>query len=324
MNKKNQGVAVTALICLLLIAGILWVYYSAVFGETKQEKKKEISVVLYYNGSNGWESLMEGLKQAEDDFSVSINYVMAKEGMSGEEQMALVQKEIEDGAQGILLAASDSMTDYQAIQAEAFPVPIITIESCFDSSSYTHISADDYEMGQTLGKALLEDFSGDKELHILVIEEYMERDSVNKRAQGLYDALGDSVMVKKMKRSSQSADLSHFIETLIQNSGEEIDAVVALSKETLQILCGLDADIMENIRLYGIGNTASIVAAMDKGRVERLVFQNEFNIGYMGVKTLMAEMGGIRGTVSDIDFYCVEKKDIYETQYERLLFPIVE
>ena len=130
MNKKNPGVAVTALICLLLIAGILWVYYSAVFGETKQEKKKEISVVLYYNGSNGWESLMEGLKQAEDDFSVSINYVMAKEGMSGEEQMALVQKEIEDGAQGILLAASDSMTDYQAIQAEAFQVPIITIESC--------------------------------------------------------------------------------------------------------------------------------------------------------------------------------------------------
>lgn len=322
MNKKNPGVAITAFICLVLIAGVLWAYYSAVFGETKPEKKKEISVVLYYSGSNGWESLMEGLKQAEDDFSVTINYVVAKEGMSGEEQMELVQKEIENGAQGILLAATDSMTDYQSMRAEGFPVPIVTIESSLDSSSYTHISADNYEMGQTLGNALLEDFSHGEPPHVIVIEEYMERDSVNKRAQGLYDALGDTAKIEKIKCPNQSPDLLHFLETSIRNGGEGADVVVALSKESLQILCGLD--IMRGKKLYGIGNTASIVAAMDKGRVERLVFQNEFNIGYIGVKTLMAEIRGIYGTGSDIDFYCVEKKDIYETQYERLLFPIVE
>ena len=304
MFKKNQGVVTTACICLLFIVAVLWAYYGAVFGEKKPEKKKEISVVLYYSGTNGWESLMQGLKQAEDDFSVNINYVIAKEGMGSEAQMALVQREIENGAQGILLAAVDSATDYQMNWPEGAPVPIVTIESGLDGSSYTHISADDYEMGRVLGEAVLEDFAGAEQIPLYIVDTYIERDSVNKRLMGLLDAIGEAAVIYDSPRYAA--------------------AEVALCKESLQTLCEDELNLYLGKRLYGVGNTPNIVAAMAKGQIEKIVFQNEFNIGYIGVKTLMDEMNGLYTKESDIDFYLVGVKELYELPYEQLLFPIVE
>lgn len=322
MNKRNPGVVATALICFGLIVCVLWVYYGAVFGEEQPEKKKEISVVLYHAGDNGWESLMEGMKQAEDDFSVNINYITAKEDMAGEDQLELVKQAIADGAQGVLVAVGDSQTMYQEVQTEGVPVPIVTLESSTDDNIYTFVSADNVAMGKTLGEEILRDFLGEKDLKVAVVEEYMERDSIRQRAEGLYEALGDSAEIIVLQRNDERIEMPLFLANALKNS--DVDAVVALSKETLQSLCEIHEEILADKKVYGIGNTASVVAALDKGKIECLVFQNEFNIGYLSVEALLKEMNGTQSEVEEIDFYCVGKEDIHETQYERLLFPIVE
>lgn len=322
MNRKNPGVVVTALICFGLIVCVLWVYYGAVFGEEEPEKKKEISVVLYQAGDDGWESLMEGMRQAEDDFAVNINYITAKEDMTGEEQLELVKQEIEDGVQGVLLAVADSSVMPQDIQGDGIPVPIIAVESNADAAAYSYFSADNAAMGRTLGEEILKDCSGDGNLKIAVVEAYMERNSVRERAEGLYEVLGDSAEIITLQRDDDRIEMSLFLANELNRT--DIDVVVALSKEPLQALCEIKADIMEDKKVYGIGNDASIVAALDKGKIEKLVFQNEFNIGYLSVEALLKEMDGIKNDVEEIDFYCVGKEDIHETQYERLLFPIVE
>lgn len=322
MNKRNPGVVATALICFGLIVCVLWVYYGAVFGEEEPEKKKEISVVLYQAGDDGWESLMEGMRQAEDDFSVNINYVTMKEGMTGEEQLELVRREIENRAQGVLLAVADSGVMPQEIQSIGVQVPIVTVESNADAASYAFFSADNAAMGRTLGEEILKDFQGSGKLKIAVVEEYMERSSVRERAEGLYEALGSEVELITLQRNDDRIEMVKFLENALNRT--DVDAVVALSKESLQALCKIKSDILADKKVYGIGNDASIVAALDKGEIEKLVFQNEFNIGYLSVEALLKEIDGIKKEVEEIDFYCVGKEDIHETQYERLLFPIVE
>ena len=83
-------------------------------------------------------------------------------------------------------------------------------------------------------------------------------------------------------------------------------------------------ELFKEAKLYGIGNTAPIVAALDKGKIEKLVFQNEFNIGYLSVEAILNKTKGIEKEQEEIDIYCVGKENVHETQYERLLFPIVE
>lgn len=321
-SKRNPGVVITALVCFGLIVMVLWVYYGAVFGEKIPEKKKEISVVLYHAGDGGWESMMEGMKQAEEDFSVNIHYVTAKEGATAEEQIELVRQEIADGASGILLAAVDAGIMPQDIQEGSMQVPIVTVESNADASTYSFFSADNVNMGRTLGQELLNDFEGGEALKIVVVEEYIERDSVRERAQGLYEVLGDKVEVIPLQRSNDSVELSKLLTNVLARS--DADGVVALSKESLQALCEVNADVIKDKKIYGIGNTASIVAALEKAKIEKLVFQDEFNIGYMSVKALVQQMEGIQNNAEEIDYYCVKREDVHETQYERLLFPIVE
>lgn len=321
-SKRNPGVVITALVCFGLIVMVLWVYYGAVFGEKIPEKKKEISVVLYHAGDGGWESMMEGMKQAEEDFSVNIHYVTAKEGATAEEQIELVRQEITDGASGILLAAVDAGIMPQDIQEGSMQVPVVTVESNADASTYSFFSADNVNMGRTLGQELLNDFDGGEALKIVVVEEYIERDSVRERAQGFYEALGDKVEVISLQRSNDNVELSKFLTNVLARS--DADGVVALSKESLQALCEVNSDVVKDKKIYGIGNTASIVAALEKAKIEKLVFQDEFNIGYMSVKALVQQMEGIQNSVEEIDYYCVKREDVHETQYERLLFPIVE
>lgn len=323
MNKKSSGTITTAMICFGLIAIVLWVYYAAAIREKMPEKKYDISVVLYDAGSDGWEVLMEGMKQAGEDFGINITYVVAKEGADKEDQLELIRTEIENGAQGVLVAATDSAMMCQEVQTEGAQIPIIMLESGTDDQTYPFISANNVALGKMLGETILADFPENESIKLMVVEEYMNRDSVKQRMQGLYDVLGNRIQITPIKRTLESEDLQNFLPKAIR--GSNVDAVVALSKETLFALSEVDEEIIQDKKLYGIGNTDSIVAALDDEKIEKLVFQNEFNIGYLGVQNLIKEIEGIRtADIEEIDYYSVGKEDIFEMQYERLLFPIVE
>ena len=301
---------------------VLWVYYGAVFGEHPTEKKKEFSVILYYAGIDGWESLIEGMKQAEDDFAVKMRYLTVKERMTEEEQIELVRQEIANGTDGILLAALGFDISNFNLQNEGIQTPIIMVESNVKDANWAYISADNKRMGQMLAQALLQDFEAEKKLRIIVVEEDTNRSSVREREQGFCETIGDFAEMVFIKCEDSEADFAAYI----QNSLAHVtaDAIVAFSKEPLEILCELPQEFLKETKLYGIGNTASIVAALDKGKIEKLVFQNEFNIGYLSVEAMLNKTKGISKEWKEIDIYCVGKENVHEIQYERLLFPIVE
>lgn len=321
-NRKNPEIMISAVVCFGLVLIILWVYYGAVFGEKPAEKKKEFSVVLYHTGDDGWESLVEGMKQAEDDFGVKIHYIIAKEGMTGEEQLELVKQEVAAGTAGVLFAAADSGLTLSDMRNEGAQIPIITIESDIDSANKEYISADNRAMGQILARSLLQDFAEEEKFRVVLIEEYTNRSSVRERMQEFYETVGDSAEILTLKREDDRVDLGVYAGNYLKDV--KADAVVAFSKEPLEILCKMPPEFLEGKKLYGIGNTASIVAALDKGKIEKLVFQNEFNIGYLSVEAILNKTKGIETEREAIDIYCVGKENVHETQYERLLFPNVE
>lgn len=256
-----------AVICAAVLV-LVAVYYYGVVREDSEKTPAVYSVILYQNTDNEWATLVQGIRQAEEDFKVKVNYIYMSDKDTVQEQAQRVQREADTGSSGILLAAADS----EALQAELFgmhiQIPVITVESGMEG--YVNISADNYKMGQELGKKILEDMDADRaELNkteadralsdkseqdkseqdnsdggqhqieqnqyvVTVIKEYMQRDSVALRYKGLVDTLLSSdkdIRIQDCSRQEGDFSLRLFIGTVFNNCGEYIVALDKFSTE---------------------------------------------------------------------------------------------
>ncbi|OYP00503.1 hypothetical protein CG709_11475, partial [Lachnotalea glycerini] len=99
------------------------------YSQDKEMIPQQVSVILYGNTIDRWESLKQGIDQASQDSDVEINYVLMSTTHNIEEQLLLIQREIDNGADGILLAANDSEMDLSTINLPYKNFPIVGIDS---------------------------------------------------------------------------------------------------------------------------------------------------------------------------------------------------
>ena len=308
--ERDRSLFYVAAVCFGLIVIAIVIFLRVTLGKEEGQKQREISVILYSAGTGGWESLLEGAKRAEDDFSVNINFVTLREDATTQECFASIEREVAGGAEGIVLAVPDYENLYKLWLGKKFSIPIVTVESGFDESTITHIAADDYEMGRLLAEEILEDYEKQPQLIVGLVRDEVSRESVREREKGFLETLEGKAKIMDMK------DLEGYFLP---------DAAVALHKEALLKLAEDTTSMMAYVPKYGIGSTAAAVALLDQGRIEKLVFQNEFNMGYLAVEALLEEIDNESHKHSQhIDYYCVDAVTLYESPYEKLLFPIVE
>ena len=334
MGRLKYWRGFIAALAAVITLGVVY-YYGAVYKD-KNAEQALYSVVLYEDSPNEWDTLMEGINQAEKDFEVDIRYVTMGNARTAKEQMDMIKREIQDGANGILLAAVDSEGIGQYLKDDEFSVPVVTVETGIESEmpkTEAHISADNYAMGQMLGEKILKDMEkeGKKET-VAVIREYMERDSVKERYEGLMAALHEGG-VETVARSRQKGDFN--LSLYIGEVMREYRYITALDKYTTEeaakawdqyryefdrTVAPVSAD-KRLVKVYGIGNTAQTVSDLDNGKTEAFVYQNEFNMGYNGIKALVEKQEkGYVAEEYDIMYKLVTRETLYESENERLLF----
>lgn len=289
-------------VCLLLI----WIW-----AEDAPDKKEEITVILYEAGSGGWDSLQEGIRQASNDFSVNTNFITIRDDADSVELTEIIKQEAVAGVKGILLAAGDSKGAEIALQENHGKIPVVLVENGTDAEEFPCIAADDYEMGKRLAEEILADHpdTGKEKLQLVLNHDETNKSGVAQRERGFMDLMQDHAQIV-------------FYE---QWDGKNADVIAVLHKTSLLHMIENAEQFPKNARIYGIGGTAPIVAALDQGKIEKIVFPNEFNIGYLGTDVLI---GQIRNKelkeIPQIDYYCVNREELYGTQYEQLLFTIIE
>lgn len=114
-------------------------------------------------------------------------------------------------------------------------------------------------------------------------------------------------------------------ETTVSGSGDEI--FVALDVQSLDqvadIIAGSPDSGKDTPNLYGFGSTTKILNQMDRGVIKGLVTTNQFDAGYLSiVKAVEAiEKRGDRDQIV-LESYYIEKDDLKETRFEKILYPI--
>ncbi len=326
-NKKALFWLSIVAVALFLLLGIL--YYGMLGGEDK--KAVNISVILYGgNISSQWENLQLGAEQAAKELGAEINIVKTDREDDISEQAALIGREINNGASALMIAACDSERMKEYLDYAQIKIPVVMVESGVGQENATPVvCADNYAMGKALGEAIVERESPN--IKVAVIGEHRYRDSVAKRYEGLTDALSGKIEKQVVwSRAENEQNFQPMIFLQRELTEEAVDVVVALDNLSADAIIDATKNLnksvkYKSVKIYAIANTDKAVFYLDEEAIETLVYENEFSIGYLGVKKLLQDMDYDNEILQQmVEFRAVTKQDMYNNGNQKLLFPFVK
>jgi len=316
--KRSIIFIVVGIVLFIIFVATTFYLYSG----NKEEEQKTISVILYGNAMDRWETLKQGIDQAALDENAEINYVVMSAENNAEEQLLLIQREIDNGADGILLAANSESLNLDSIKRPSKDFPIVCIESGVENSNITLVSADNYLMGEKLAEAIGE--NENERVRIALVKDDLERDSVKERYDGFYNKIREKFSKFTIWEREEGENRA-MIFAQRELTEEAVDVVVAFDNACLEAVIDATVNLNKNVKIYGIANSDKAVYYLDNGRVETLVYQDEFSIGYIGLKTVLGKKQYDESEMSNyIQYHVVNDENLYSPENQRVLFPFVK
>jgi ribose transport system substrate-binding protein len=288
-----------------------------------KERTTKISVIVYSNNSDRWATLKQGIDQGADDFKAEVSFVTMTEEDDPNEQKMLIDREIENGAKGIILAATDSKAMSQAVKDYSLVVPIVMVETNVeDLEDIVYLSADNYSMGLNIGRSVY--LNSEENRTVAIFMNNLHRNSVSERYEGLMDSLEyTEYTIKPWEMKEDDTDTSLFLQEMLKE--DPVDVIVALDDESLEEVVDAVEISESTVDIYGIGSSNKIVHYLDYGVINSIVFQNEFNMGYLSIQELVGDIKENQNVLDiDIEFRTVNKETMYLPKNQRLVFPIVQ
>ncbi|MDF2802672.1 MAG: LacI family transcriptional regulator [Anaerocolumna sp.] len=321
--KKNRRILLIILL-LTCLFGLFLVSIYFYFNDTnRKEKTVKISVIVYSNNSDRWATLKKGIDQGADDYKAEVNFVTMTEENNVKEQKMLISREIENGAKGIILAAADSKAMAQVVKDYSLVVPIVMVETNVENmENNVYISADNYSMGLNIGRSVC--LNSSETRTVAVFMNNLQRNSVAQRYEGLMDSLEyTEYTIQPWEKKEEDTDSFLFLQEMLNNN--PVDVIVALDDESLEKVVDTVVLSESKVEIYGIGSSNKIVHYLDYGVINSIVFQNEFNMGYLSMQEVVGDING-RQNIHDVDieFRTVNKETMYLPKNQRLVFPIVQ
>lgn len=321
--ETNRKVWVFLLLFLGLF-GILFISaYLYITDSNSKDKDYKISVIVYGNNGDRWANLKHGVDQGAADYGAQVNFVTMTSEYDYKEQKRLLEREIANGADGIILAATDSKAMANIVKDASSKLPVVMVETNVDGVKGVHyVSADNYSMGLNAGRSVI--LNSDASSKVAVLMENHQRSSVKERFDGFMDSLKYyGYTIDLWERESSDTDLAMFIQDKVKESRSDI--IVALDDSTLEAV--FEALRVNDIAvdIYGIGSTNKIIQNLDYGIIQSIVFQNEFIMGYLSVQELFNEnKGQVDGRVTEVEFRTINRETMYLPNNQRLIFPIIQ
>lgn len=315
MTKKNW-LAVGIIGGILLLLAVISYFYMT--QRKIVQKRVNISVVVYGSTAERWVAFKQGVDQAASDFGGIVNFVVLTESGSSREQMEQIDRELENGAQGIAAAVTDSSGMAEYIGSISNRVPVVLAENKVEGSqAVTCVEANAYEMGQALAHQAAEGTAKEVPVSIVLMGE--NKSSLKERLDGFRAGCADEGRKIEQNFYPSRDSMSRILE-----SGKE-NILVALDDLSLEMTEKVIRDSEADIRLYGIGSSEQIVYALDQGYIEGIVFQNEYNMGYEVTDTLIQKIRkGVADEAMEIDFHQATGATLHNPENERLLYPIIQ
>lgn len=141
--------------------------------------------------------------------------------------------------------------------------------------------------------------------------------------KGAEEALTEAGYEISVIKRNEEDGFRSFFNTLDTN---EKVVLLAENSEILTEVSGMLSDDLAGSEhicgLYGRGNTVPILNDLDRGRISGICVTDDFSIGYLSVRAAVQVLEGKDSILAPANLYYIEKENLREPDYEKLLFPI--
>lgn len=315
MNNK-KGFVLTEVILMIMVIGLALMMIS---GQNKKALDK-VSVILENAGDSQWSALKYGLKMAAEEEGIELAVVDVEEGLDAEAQKKVFEREIEDGADALIVQPVLDKNDQEVLKKieKRVPVMLVGYEAEKGETRYDLpvIKEDNYEMGQALAEEMLKDFEGNiEEKKIGLLLASTDSNMLSSRECGFKDALED--------KNANILELS--LDSLLdreENTESKVDIVIALDDSNLTAIGEYLASSQPHGELlYGIGQSTEAIYYLDKGIAECVVVPDEFNVGYQSLSEVARKLDRYFENMKKqtVSYSVIRKETLFSKENQELL-----
>lgn len=277
--KKNK-ISFLVIEFLLLLLALFFV--RKIFDQNMPEKR--VAVILPESGDKRWDSLIKGMKQAAKKDGLHLIICNTDEIGSAEDEEEVLKEQLHNDIDAFILYPAPGKETKEMLQKTCGDMPVILItEDLYggddqSTSGLPVVAPNHYEMGIELGKQLE---SGKNKVGVVAgwRESEATRDSLN----GLSDALGKSGnQIVWHCYQEKGEDICEQV-----NRKEKVDTLVVLDSKALDELGeNAEAGMYQGAKVYGIGSSVKSIALLDSGKIQGLVMQDGYEMGYESVEEI--------------------------------------
>ena len=271
--------------------------------------KYQIAVIPKGTTHVFWKSIHAGAVKAEQELKASgLDIEVIWKGPLKEDdresQIRVVEDFITLGVTGIVLAPLDDAALRMPVKdAVNNGIPVVIIDSGLKSDDYTSFVATDNEVGGRKGGQRLGELLGGKGKVILL--RYQEGSaSTMKREKGFLDVLKEEYPEIEVVSSNQyggaTTESAYMASENVlapfrtPDGGLTVDGIFCPNESTtFAMLRALqESRLAGKVKFVGFDSSERLVKGLRDGEIHGLVLQDPINMGYLGVKTMVAHLQG--------------------------------
>lgn len=292
------------IIGLLIILTALFFFLSC--GRTGQQSGKKFTIAVIPKGTTHefWKSIHAGADKAASEYAAQgMNVEIIWKGPLREDeregQIQVVEGFISQGISGIVLAPLDDRALTRPVEeAKRAGIPTVIIDSGLQSDQIVSFVATDNLKGGTLAADRLGELLGGKG-KILMLRYQEGSASTEQREAGFMQEMKAKFPGIEVVSSNQFAGPTRDTakaasENLLNRFGNDIQGIFTPneSSTTGMLLALQDMKLAGKVMFVGFDSSPSFVEAMRNKQMHGTVLQSPFNMGYLGVKTMVENLLG--------------------------------
>lgn len=189
-NSRKEFIMTETVLALLIV-----IVAFMMFREKSLTRSDKVSVILQDSDDSRWSALKYGLRMAAADQGVEVFVVSTEDRLTVSEAEQIAETQLEDGADALILQPVSDDGMEEMIQKLEKKVPVLLLGSLSSEQeevSPPAVKADDYEMGATLAKELLCDYSENLEGKTIgIVSEAADSQAVIERELGFRDTVSE-------------------------------------------------------------------------------------------------------------------------------------
>src|SRR5213082_3061673 len=267
-------------------------------------KKLTIAVIPKGTSHEFWKSIHAGANNAARELStpgaeVEVIWKGPLREDDREQQIQVVEGFASQGVNGIVLAPLDNRALVRPVEeAKTAGVPTVIIDSALESNSIVSFVATDNRRGGMLGADRLGELLAGKGKVILL--RYAEGSaSTEEREAGFLQEMKQKYPNIQLISSDQYAGATRDTakrasENLLNRFGDDVQGIFCPNESTTAGMLSALQDIGKagKVMFVGFDTSQTFVDAMRAKQLQGIVVQNPFNMGYLGVRTIVEQLQG--------------------------------